>query len=145
MANREKGEGALVVDGKTYTLVLNTFAWAQTQDALTRISINPDVQPLEEIELKIVQQSALHMIALLWAMLQTHHSEQFRRVQDAGALIDCGGMAVSIAMLKAMGLSAPDPADVKEIEEGRKKNPQTAQAMPAGTGDGSISTPAASA
>jgi hypothetical protein len=141
MANREKGEIRMVVDGKEYTLVLNTGVMATLEDHFS--TPQKDVT-WDEIWGRVLRGSVKTVRALIWAMLQPHHPTL--TIAAVSILIDqAGGFEGLTDILKQAGQSsAPDPADVKEL--GVPKGPRAAQGTRSrrGTGGASTSTRAAS-
>lgn len=125
MANTQKGEVALVVDGRTYTLVLDIDAMCALEEHFS----TPDHEATwDEIESKVRKGASVRLLrALIWAMLQRHHSEI--DLISAGHLVnEAGGLPGLIGTLqKAMAAAAPDPSDLKELGVG-KGNPPIAQA-----------------
>lgn len=140
MANRENGEVRMVIDGKTYTLVLNTDVMVILEEHFS--TPQHDVT-WDDIWTRVLRGSVKTVRALIWAMLQQHHPTI--TIEAASKLIDrAGGFAGLTDILTQAGKSStPDPKDVKEL--GLDKRPQTAQkTRRRGTGGGSTSTRAAS-
>jgi hypothetical protein len=143
-------EVKLTVGTRTYTLVHNLYAWAVAQRELSRPGVVPK---LEEIRAAIGEESAIHIIATFYGMLQARHP-QVATLQQASALLEEAGPAGVKALLNAMGVATPDPKDVAELEEAADRaRPQAAQSdgasttktRRAGTGAGKNSRRAASA
>lgn len=136
MANREAGQISFVVDGKTYTLVLNTSVMATLEDHFS--TPTHDVA-WDVIWGRVLRGSVKTVRALLWAMLQPHHPSV--TIEQAGTLIDrAGGFeGLTHILQQAAKASTPDPKDVKELGVG----PRTAGRR--GTGEASTSTRAGSA
>jgi hypothetical protein len=124
MANRQKGEVNLVVDGRTFTLVLDIDAMCALEEHFSTPSHDAT---WDEIAAKVNKGSVRVVRALIWAMLQRHHPDL--SVLDAGHLMnDAGGIVGLARVLKvAMESATPDPEDIKALGAG-KANPQQAQA-----------------
>jgi hypothetical protein len=133
MANPERGEVALVVNGKEYTLRPRTNAIRDME----RRSGKTYGQILGAID----QMSLEAVVYLLFAVLQPYHGAEFKTVDSVGDLLDdLGGYQHVISPLTQMLiLNAPRRSGVPEE---RAANPLAAQA---GTGDSSGSTPGGSA
>jgi hypothetical protein len=125
MANRQKGEVNLVVDGRTFTLVLDIDAMCALEEHFSTPSHDAT---WDEIAVKVNKGSVRVVRALIWAMLQRHHPEL--SVVDAGHLMnDAGGILGLAKVLKvAMESATPDPEDIKALGVG-KANPQQAQVV----------------
>lgn len=142
MANRERGEIRMTVDGTDYQLVLNMDVMVILEDYFS----TPEKEVVwEEIWGRVLRGSVKTVRALIWAMLQPHHPTL--AIDAVSTLIDrAGGFPGLTHILKqAAGTSMPDPADVKELDV--PKRPRAAQGTRArrGTGGVSTSTRAASA
>jgi hypothetical protein len=141
MANRERGEISLVADGRTYTLVLDTDAMV----ALEELFSTPTHDATwDEIGAKVKRGSVRIVRALIWAMLQRHHSDV--SLKEAGHLIDAAGGLVKLGRVLEMATKSmqPDPEDLEAL--GPPANPPKAQADEAtrGVGDTSTLTPVGS-
>jgi hypothetical protein len=139
MANRDKGEVSLDLGGTSYTLALGTNQLIALEDLFEPMT-------LEEIFGSASRGSFKHIRGLMWAATLKYHPGL--SVTDVGNLIDqAGGVFGLSKQLKALGLSTiPDDADLTALGVEPKANPRKAQARKrAGTGRGSIATPAASA
>jgi hypothetical protein len=138
MANRQKGEIRFDVQGKTYTLVLNTSVMATLED---HFSTPENDVTWDVIWMRVLRGSVKTVRALIWAMLQQYHPTM--TLEAAGRLIDdAGGFEGLTHILKqAATSSTPDPKDVKELVP---TGPRTAQKTRRGTGGGSTSTRGAS-
>lgn len=141
MANRERGEIRMTVDGQDYTLVLNTSVMAALED---HFSTAQKEVVWEEIWARVLRGSVKTVRALIWAMLQPHHPQL--TIEGVSALIDrAGGFeGLTHILQQAAKSSAPDPDDVKEL--GIPARPRPAQGTRArrGTGGDSTSTRAGS-
>lgn len=139
MANREKGEIRFTVEGKTYTLVLNTDVMASLEEHFS----TPDREVTwDVIWTRVLRGSVRTVRALIWAMLQVYHPNT--TIEQASKLIDkAGGFeGLTTILQQAQKDSTPDPKDVKALDV--KKRPRTAQGTRRGTGGASTSTRGAS-
>lgn len=128
MANREKGQASFEHGKRRYTLVLNMYAWAETQDALAKRGRK--VQDRVEIGRRMAAGSTKHVIAMFFGMLQEHHPEIETLAQASALLEEVGSPAVE-AMGLAMGLSQADLADAQELLEGAGKDADQADPLDA--------------
>lgn len=137
MANRERGEVSLEVEGQPYVLVLDTNAMCELEDLLS--TPERPVSFVEVIQKVVNGNSMRHLRALVWAALRRHHPTM--TVKEAGDLISrAGGVQAFGEQLNALVNSTqPDPGDVESAR------PRKAQARKGGTGAISIAKPAASA
>jgi len=136
MANAERGEVGLVIDGRPYTLraTLNAQCVAESLTKLT----------YDELMLAANKGSASAWRALLWSMLQACHANEFKTLADVGALVDqAGGLNVVIDSFKEAEELNRLPADEASQAEG-SGSPLTAPVARAGRGSGSSSRRAAS-
>jgi hypothetical protein len=158
MANAQRGEVALDINGTTYTLVLNLNALAELQSLFSserpvkvrgkgpdgkpidRWIMEPMVPTLEDLERWVMAGSVKHVRAMFWAALRKHH--RGITLDDAGDLLEATGEQGAAALKVLAGLSAPDPADVKELAPAATGRPRKAQARTRGTG-GKLSSPRA--
>jgi len=140
MANREKGEVALTVGGRDYTLVLNTNAMAAIEDHLSTPS--QDVT-WDAFWKRVMRGSVRAVTVLLWGMCRKYHPEV--TVDQVGEFVDeLGGLpGLEQVLVSANVSSTPDPADVKDL---RPKGGQTARPRRArdttGSGGDSTAVPA---
>lgn len=141
MANRQKGEVSLVIDGRTFTLVLNTNAMAEIEDQLSRIDGKDRNWDFFASRLMDPKKAGVRDVRLLmWGMTREHHADI--TLADAGRLVDAaGGMAAlgDLLVPSAAAAATPDPADVEAL--GLKPgNPPKAQAGKKTAGGASTST-----
>lgn len=93
----------LVVDDRTYTLVesMNSYCAVEVMTGKTTSAL-------------VIEAAGGGMVAtraLLWAHLQFHHAEEFRTVDQAGALVDAVGLEIVWQQLQALaGVDTPAPA-----------------------------------
>jgi hypothetical protein len=134
--NPQTGVIKMEIDGKAYTLVLNTNVMATLEEHFS--TPEKDVS-WDEIFTRVLRGSVKHVRALIWAMLLQHHPTL--TVEQVGVLIDkAGGFEGLTHIIQgAAKSSTPDPKDVKELGVRPRK------AGRRGTGGGSTSTRGASA
>lgn len=132
MANREKGEVTIDVEGTPYLLVMDFEAMCQLEDKLS--TAEKDVTFVEVMQ-KADRGSLRHLRAVLWAALLRHQPDM--TLQDVTALIDkLGGVAgVHKALLAVNKATRPDAEDMP-----KGKRPQKAQVNGVTTGTGATST-----
>jgi hypothetical protein len=127
MANPERGEVALVVAGRAYTLKLSMNA-AVTLERKLKKRIGQIMQEASALSFESIR-------LVVWLLLQKHHAEDFTTEDKAGELIDdAGGVQVFFSALQAL-TEANQP-------EGVAADPPEAQD---GTGERSTSPPDVSA
>jgi|SRR5262245_1843266 len=124
MANRERGEVEVVLEGVPYT-------WRLTTNAACELEARTG-QKLGEV---LTAADALSMRALrdlVWVLLQPYHAGAFPTAESAGEFIDRIGMLT--AMLKfreLLAVNQPQNGGAAEATAGPPPAP------PAGTGDAS--------
>lgn len=119
MANRERGEASIDIDGKPYTMVLSLNAMAAVEELFS--------EPGKEVTFEQVSNRAdagsiRHVRGLIWGVLQDHHPEL--TVENVGLLVQrAGGLGVFTLKLAELAASAaPDERDLKRL--GVKKKPR---------------------
>lgn len=129
MANPERGELALQVEGVEYTL-------RPTFDALCELEGKVNA-PFDTVMQQIQQGRLSGLRAVVWCLLQDQHAEEMRTLKDASAWIERAGGADSAleAIYKVFGMN------LDAAIEASAADPQTAQA---GTSASSSSVPAES-
>jgi hypothetical protein len=144
MANTERGEVTLTVEGKSYTLKLPMNAACDLED---RMCTDKVAVSLRDVIIKAAYGSARHIRALFWATLQHHHKDEIRAFEDVGALLERADQASLDAAFKALvGSTEPDEKDVADAGVvAQQARPRKTQAGRAGTGGRSKSTAARSA
>jgi hypothetical protein len=141
MANAQRGEVALDINGTTYTLVLNLNALAELQSLFSsERPVKVRGKGPDGLERWVMAGSVKHVRAMFWAALRKHH--RGITLDDAGDLLEATGEQGAAALKVLAGLSAPDPADVKELAPAATGRPRKAQARTRGTG-GKLSSPRA--
>lgn len=139
MANREKGEATFSIGAKTYTLRVDTTAWAWAQDALSK---GAKVPAMELITQRIAANHALTILALFYGSLQKYHGHDVADLRQATDLFEKSGGAAADALGHAVVRSSPDHKDLEELGVGA--NPPKAQGgrkQVNGTGETSVSAP----
>jgi hypothetical protein len=142
MANREKGEIALDIGERQYTLALTLDAMVAVEDLFST--------PAKEVTFQEVAQRAERgsikaLRALIWCMFREHHPE-IKLDQISGIMKAAGGLdAVNAIAQAAVRASEPDPRDLKELDVKTGRPPQAQAIDPVGTGEDSTSKPAVSA
>lgn len=125
MANPERGEIEIAVDGKPYTLKLsmNAAAVLQSRHGKTVGALMQEAMALDFVAIR----------AIVWLLLQKHHAADFKTEEQVGNFIDdAGGLQVFFDALERLGQLNADPNG-------------TAPAVTSGTGENSSSAPAESA
>jgi hypothetical protein len=134
MANAQKGEVSLVLDGDTYTLTVNIDAICQMEEVL---STDTKIVTFQDVVQGMIRGSNRYTRAFFWGAFQTHHPDVTMKVLNL--LIEkAGGMDPFIALAKGLVMSTePDKADLKTLgvsEDGL--GPTTASATIEGRADG---------
>ena len=125
MANRERGEVEVLVEGRAYTwrLSLNGLC---ALEARTGQKFGDVLRDLDTLSLRALRD-------VVWQALQEYHATEFPTVESAGDFIDrLGGMFVAVVK-------------VRELFEVNQPREPARPPMPAGTGEGSKLRVAASA
>lgn len=139
MANRERGEVSIEIDGTVYTMCLSMNAMVALEELF---STAEHEVAFEEISTKADEGKVKYQRALLWAVLQDHHPEI--KLTDVSRLVQAAGGfgAFTVKLIELAKLAAPDERDLARL--GVKKNPPPAQGA-AGRGGRSTSKGAAQA
>jgi len=142
MANRERGEVAFEVDGRTYTFCLDLNGLTELE---AMFSTPTREVGFVEIVGKAEAGHARYIRAVFWAALRKYQpditlEQTSDLVQAIGGLF--GGQLQAV-LQQATGGARPDPKDVAELGEGVKKRPRKAQGQASGIGESSTSRPAA--
>lgn len=138
MANRQKGEVSLSVEGQIYTFVLTIDAMVALEDMFSTPQREVTFQQVAD---RSIAGSVKHTRGLIWASLQEHHPDL--TLKDVSNLIQqAGGVFAFSEKLQQLQLAAAaDPKDIEEL--GLNGNPRKAQAKSkkrVGTGASSIAT-----
>lgn len=128
MANSQKGERSVELNGKIYTLALTFTSMATLEGQFGKT--------FTEISQLAGGGSMTHVRAMLWALLQRHHPEI--TIEDAGNLFTLSDLDDLTALMgMSARASAPDPRDLPSGASS-KKNPTRARAKSTGTGASSF-------
>jgi len=142
MANRERGEVSLEIDGTTYTMVLDLEALCTLEDHFSTPSKDAVFPELLE---RASRGSARHIRGIVWAALQRHHKGMTLE-QTSDLIQSSGGLAGFSEKLNSLaGSTQPDPEDANEIGAGKKARPRKAQHDAAAAGVNGTSKLAVSA
>lgn len=124
MANAQRGEVEVLVNGKFYT-------WRLTTNAAVTLETRTG-QKLGEL---LTAADSLSMVALrdlVWVLLQAYHAEEFPTVESVGGWIDDAGILQVVLKFREL-LEANQPQTGGAAQA--TANPQGPQAV--GTGDAS--------
>lgn len=122
MANRERGEVEILVDGKPYT-------WRLTTNAACALETRTG-QKFGELIVSIDGMSLHALRDLVWVLLQDYHAAEFPTAERAGEFIDRMGMIAAMEKFhEVLELNQPRAGG-----EAQAAHPPT----PAGTGGGSM-------
>ena len=143
MANREKGQVSIDIDGKPYLMAITLDAMVSIEEMFSKPGAPVTFQQVVD---RSDAGSMTHTRALIWATLQVNHPAP--TIKEVSGLVECaGGLgAFTVALVKVAKAIAPDVKDLEAL--GIKTDPPGARAgrkTAAGTGGGSTSTPGASA
>lgn len=128
MANREKGEIPVSIDGVSYTFCFNHAAMIAAEDAVS----TPDKEVTWDEFIKRVQRGSARAFAVfIWAGLQKFHPTL--TVTNAAEIIDAAGGAEGLGAVLQGGVRAAtaDPRDAKALGVARPRKAQTSD----GTGE----------
>jgi hypothetical protein len=142
MANRQKGEVSIDVDGTTYTLALTVDAMVALEEMFSTPAKSVTFQ---DVITESDKGSIKHLRGLLWSLLQLHHPEL--GIKDISPLVQrAGGLGVFAAKFMELAKSAfADPADLEALGVKAGTNPPQAQAGKKIRGIGERSTSARAA
>lgn len=132
MANLQKGELDLEIEGTTYRLKGGLNALAHAESALSTPTHPVGVPDILD---RAMRGHFVVLRAMFWGMLQKYHPTI--TLEGAGDLIEkAGGIeALNKELVKLQGAMSPDPRDMQELPT----NPRKAQAKPR-RGTGEVST-----
>ena len=131
MANRERGEVEVLLEGRSYTWRLTTNA-ACALEARTGQKFGEVLTAADTLSLRALRD-------LVWLLLQDYHAAEFQTAESAGDFIDRMGMLTAVVKFREL-LEVNQPR-LGGAAQATAANPPT----PAGTGDGSRLRVAASA
>lgn len=121
MANRHRGEVALEIEGKVYTLHAGINAVADAEGVFSTADRRVTYQEIAE---HAMRGSVTHVRALIWSMLRKHHRDL--SLTDVGDLIDAVGMnTIERKFADLLRANVPDQEDLKAL--GVDPNPPKAQ------------------
>lgn len=120
MANTERGEVRLDVDGTGYVLKLTLTHIVALQKRTNR--------PMGRIFDAVNEMDVEMIAALLWAALQVHHPRQFKNIDDVVVMMEqAGGLGELHVFIDAItDLAKANKSDVPAVE-GAETNPPAAQ------------------
>ncbi len=141
MANQYRGEVSIEINGTTYTMAPSINATIEVELMFSKVE-GRKVYWREILE-QLNAGSMEHKRAVFWATLRKHHPSV--TLEQAGDLSDAldAQLGANAALLEAVQTSAPDPADVEELNAHRPRKAQPRK-KESGTGESSISTLASS-
>lgn len=141
MANRERGEVSVDIDGTSYTLCLDLNAMCTLEEYFS----TPDREVTFQDVLKKVNGGNLrYMRAIFWAAFLKYQPDL--KLEDVAALVQASGGigGFSQKMLGQLGVAvqatAPAPADLRALQKGSAPSPRAAQARKPVDGTGMAST-----
>lgn len=128
MANQEQGEVPFEVNGRTFTLVLNTKAIATIETYLAQTEGR--TVTWEQFWPRVLSRSVAAVGILVWGTMRRHHPEM---TLDAtfGLIDEAGGVGFVRALVDGLQSNAqPDPEDVKELVLNGSGKPKKAKRPP---------------
>lgn len=143
MANREKGQVSIDIDGTLYVMALTLDAMVALEEMFSKPNAPVTFQQVVD---RSDAGSMTHTRGLIWAALQVN--EPAPTIGQVSALVErAGGLgAFAVALVKVAKAITPDAKDLEAL--GVKANPPKAQSgrrTAGGIGAASTSTPVASA
>jgi hypothetical protein len=119
MANRERGEVEVILDGKAFTWRLTTNA-ACALETRTGQTFGAVLTAADTLSLRALRD-------VVWLLLQDYHAAEFPTAESAGEFIDRMGMLTAVVKFR----------ELLEVNQPRAGGTQAANPpMPAGTGEG---------
>jgi hypothetical protein len=106
MANPHRGEVALEVEGKVYTLVCNINVMCELE-ALLGKAMTEIISDMSRVT---------NLRAVLWACLKTHHQ---LTIEEAGDILQAAGYNAAIKINEALAAASPP-----DSRKGTGKNPR---------------------
>lgn len=137
MANRDKGEVEIAINGQAYTLVLDIDAMIDIEERLS----TPDREvTFQEVMVKADAGSVRYTRAFFWALLRRYHRAV--TLEQAGHLLmEAGGIqAVMRTLAPALTAATPDPKDLDILGVKPEKKGRPRKAQHGADGIGAIST-----
>jgi hypothetical protein len=123
MANSQKGELDIDVNGQTYRLALNLNALCEFQELM--YPNDPDFD-MQEVIGRIQKSNFILSRALLWATLRTYHPEM--TIRDVSPLVSGFGYQPWMQLLpKLMEFMNPDAVDRGVLKAAPEAGPPGAQ------------------
>jgi len=143
MANMQRGEVDIEVNGRTLTLAMDLNAMCELQ-AVLRPS-DPESVELDDVMRKVAKMNPIYLRAFLWATLRRHHREiTLAAVSDL--VVDAGGLEAFFQKIpQLLTFTQPDAADRGAVTEAAPPNGRPMRAVGGGTGTASTSRRAKSA
>lgn len=139
MANPQRGEVDVVVNGRVYTLAMDLNAMCELQAVLR--PADPDSVELDDVMHKVAKMNPIYLRAFLWATLRRHHKDiTLMGVSDL--VVDAGGIEAFFAKLpQLLAYTQPDARDQGAVQEAAPNgHPPQAAAAAAAAGIGTRST-----
>jgi hypothetical protein len=120
MANRERGQLGVDVNGKRYTLEPGFDAVCELEDLIGK-RVDSEDGPMSAIQ----QGRRSGLRAVVWCLLHEHHADEFKTLKDASRWIEDAGQDNVLAWVEQVfALNEPDKAQTT----GGVGNPPDAQA-----------------
>lgn len=142
MANPERGEVAVTLDGRPFTIKYGLGALAAMQEQI--LQETEQLYAPDAILAEATRGRVRFMRAVIWAGLQKFHAGL--SLTDVEDLIDAANAEEIQGLFAKLGLGmAPDPADVQAMGRAPAGDRPPTGRRRRGTGAASTSTPAASA
>lgn len=134
MANPERGEVRLEVEGTTYTLKITMGAAIELQQKKSK--------SMGQLFADVADMDVDAIVGLVWASLQAHHPRQFKTEQNVIALMDSSGSFPNVLTPFVTALVELIDLNKATTKAGESTNPLPAQT--GGTVENSTSKPDAS-
>lgn len=141
----DRGEAEIILGGQRYRLKMGSGALIAMQE---RLSTSDHLIPVQDIFEGSARGRVLYTRTILWAALRKYHAEitetQIEDILDAASIEEVRDMHLALT-----GQTLPDPRDVTDLEDGARplsrRRTRRVNGRAVGTGEGSTSTPDASA
>lgn len=130
MANPQRGEIAITVGGKPYTLALDLNAMCELQALL---STADQIVTFDDVSRGLMRQNMVYVRAFFWACLRRYHKEiPLEGVSDL--MWEAGGLKPFLDQINAlMQMTQPDDGDAIALKD-KQGRPTSAAPMPNGIG-----------